>query len=159
MHSFNPAQAGTVALTMTEATLTIADNNGSPASFTVSTTLALNVVLTDPCESTSIATLTISALSVTHGATTNNFEEWDLPAVQVDTDHSNTGLCGDLKFEVYSDTSDSPLSQPWAVLSAESNGKQRLTINTSADMTLIGDEASVDRTVQIKTYLESYPSR
>ena len=117
---------------MTEAVLTISNEHQSSTDFTVSTAINLDVILSDPCEATSIGSLSIDPLSVIDGSTTST--EWDPPAVQVDTDNDNTGLCGDVKFAVYSDTSDTELSKAWAVVIEEDDGKWSLNIDTNVDL-------------------------
>lgn len=65
-------------------------------------------------------------------------------------------MCGDLEFDVYLDTSDTAPTAPWAAVTTETNGKLQLTIDTNEDLTLIDDESSVVKTLQIKTNLVSY---
>ena len=61
-----------MSLTVTQAILTIADNNGSSEDFTDTTVIALDVVISNPCETTSIDSLPIDSttLTVTDGDTT-----------------------------------------------------------------------------------------
>lgn len=102
------------------------------------------MILTNPCTSTTIGALTLSSstLTVTDGDST--FIEWDQPTVAADTTLGGTNLCGLLEYGVYSDTSDSSLSAAWATVASQSNGRIRLTIDTSVDTSLINDETSVN---------------
>ena len=73
--SYNPAEAGSVTISITSVTLHIDDNNGNSFSVVDSTVITTNIVLTDPCTSTyfrPIADLA-SSLTVTDGDWTEAF--------------------------------------------------------------------------------------
>ena len=91
-------------------------------------------MISNPCETTSIDALSLGSttLTVTDGDTTST--TWSVPDVQVDADKLNTGLCGLVAFDVFTDTSDSVLSLPWAVISDESGGTYQLTIDTNQNL-------------------------
>lgn len=95
MLSYNPAEAGTVAVSITQAVITIANNNGAAFSTTDSTTLAFNVVLTDPCATTTInaiATIASTSLTVTDGGNTET--TFTIPDTALDVAKSTPELCG-----------------------------------------------------------------
>ena len=57
-------------------------------------------------------------------------------------------LCGTTSFAIFENTSDLALSSSgWAVLSGPVNGVYTITIDTTRDLTLIGDEASVSHPI------------
>ena len=92
MLSYNPAEAGTVAVSITQAVITIANNNGAAFSTTDSTTLAFNVVLTDPCATTTInaiATIASTSLTVTDGGNTET--TFTIPDTALDVVRPCTG--------------------------------------------------------------------
>jgi len=73
--------------------------------------------------------------------------------------HSDPALlCGTVSFALYADTSDTALSSAWAVLSDPASGVYTITFDTTVDLDLIADEASVAHTIQVKAVLDSYSS-
>ena len=69
-------------------------------------------------------------------------------------------LCGATTFALYADTSDTALSSAWVVLTGPaSNGEYTITIDTTVDLTLIDNEASVTHNIQVKSTLSEYTSR
>ena len=157
--SFNPDHAGTVNISIASVVLSIADNNGSAFSYTESTQVDATIVLTNPCLTTFINViddLGSSSLTVTDGDTTETtFSE---PDVEVDALKSTPGLCGPTLFEVYSNSNDTPFAQPWAVIEDLGGLNRKIFFNTTVDLSLIANEASYTVTVQIKTYLQDYPT-
>jgi len=144
---------------MTQAVLTIADNNGSSFVYTETTPLTFKVTVVDPCAATTINVLVPDSSAVTVVAGLTSFIEWDVPYTAVDDANAGFDLCHGVVFEVYTDTSDSALTLPWALITTEDTGKIRLTIDTTQDLDLISDEPSVTYTLQVKTYLELYDDR
>ena len=82
---------------------------------------------------------------VDKGTATTTFSD---PTNSVMDTHSDPALlCGSTSYELFSDTSDSALTSAWAVLSGPVSGVYTITIDTTVDLTLIADEASVTHTV------------
>jgi hypothetical protein len=125
------SEASEVDISMTQAVLTIADNNGSSFVFTETTALTFKVTVVDPCVSTTINTLVPDSSTVTVVAGLTSFIEWDVPTTIVDDDNAGFDLCAGVVFEVYTDTSDTALALPWAAITTEDTGKIRLTIDTT----------------------------
>ena len=74
----------------------------------------------------------------------------------MDTHNDPALLCGTTSYALYSDTSDTALTSAWAVLSGPISGVYTVTIDTTVDLDLIADEASVAHTIQVKATLDGY---
>ena len=68
-------------------------------------------------------------------------------------------LCGTTSFGIYTDTSDTAVPNNWAVITGPVAGKYTILVDTSKDLTLIANEASVSITLQVKAHLDSYTAR
>ena len=70
---------------------------------------------------------------------------WTQPATQVDTDTNIAKICGSMTFDVFldNDETDTVPTEPWAVVSS-ADGTWTLTIDTTADLSLIANEPTVD---------------
>jgi hypothetical protein len=101
-----------------------------------------------------------SALSITAG--TSATTSWSPPRSAVDTTNNDDLLCGKQSYTIVTsnDSSDVALTLPWATISSESlvDGTFTLTADTSVDLTLIANEASVVHTIYIKHVLVEYPT-
>ena len=150
------------------ATLTIVDgpndsganNNGGTTEFVVDGTVGFDVVITNPCTSAAMVTIdalvfTVAAPAVTDGGSTTT--EWDTPKTSVDTTLSTSAICGSTSFAVYTDNDGTDTApSAWAVISAGSTKNWMLTLNTSLDLTLISNEASITHTLYIKSTLDDW---
>ena len=141
-------------------------NAGSTATeyFTPSTDsdkVVFTITVTDPCATATINALsfTPSTVSVTDGSTAT--ATFTAPTNSVMDGLGVTDLlCGATSFALYSDTSDTALTSAWAVLTGPaSNGEYTITIDTTVDLTLIDNEASVTHNIQVKSHLDDYTSR
>ena len=157
------AEAGSYQVKLSN-TITIASNGPAGSStFTPasdSEKVVFTITVTDPCTTATINSLTFSPSSISvqdKGTATTTFSA---PTNSVMDTHSDPALlCGATSFALYSDTSDTALSTAWAVLSGPVNGVYTITIDTTVDLTLIGNEASVSHSIQVKSTLDSYTSR
>ena len=68
-------------------------------------------------------------------------------------------LCGTTSFGVFTDTSDTAVPNNWAVITGPVNGVYTVLVDTTKDLTLIDNEASVTHTLQLKSTLDSYTSQ
>ena len=157
------AEAGSYQVKVSN-TITIASNGPAGSStFTPSSDsekTVFTITVTDPCTSATINSLVFSPSSISvqdKGTATTTFSA---PTNSVMDAHSDPALlCGATSFALYSDTSDTALSTAWAVLSGPVSGVYTITIDTTVDLTLIGDQASVSHSIQVKSTLDSYTSR
>ena len=76
----------------------------------------------------------------------------------MDTHNDPALLCGETSFALYDDTSDTALQSAWAVLTGPVSGVYTITIDTTVDLTLIADQASLSHPIQVKSTLDSYTS-
>ena len=119
------------------------------------------MTIIDPCTTATINSVIFSptTISVMDGnvATTT----FSVPTNSVmDSKNDPALLCGTTSFAIFENTSDLALSSSgWAVLSGPVNGVYTITIDTTRDLTLIGDEASVSHPIQVKAKLDSYTTR
>jgi hypothetical protein len=164
--SMKPADAATYAVSMT-AVLTIADNNGATdATFPLDQTqdtVTFDVVVANPCLTADIDAITgwTNPLIVVDGETAET--EWDSPQTDLDAEMGDVDLCGPRAFEVYLDEQDTPLtptySAEWAAITQPTYADTfRLTVDTTADLSLIGNEDRKDITLYVKTWLVQWPS-
>lgn len=81
------------------------------------------------------------------------------PSNDVETLRTIPLLCGDTSYEVFADTSDTALQSAFAfVESTNTVDLFKITVDTTVDLTLIGNEASVTKSLYIKTTLDDYPN-
>ena len=145
------AEAGSYEVKLSN-TITIASNGpAGSTTFTPSVDgdkIVFTIVVTDPCVAATINSLTFAPTTITvvdKGTATTTFSD---PTNSVMDTHSDPALlCGSTSYELFSDTSDSALTSAWAVLSGPVSGVYTITIDTTVDLTLIADEASVTHTV------------
>ena len=145
------AEAGSYEVKLSNA-ITIASNG--PAGSTTFTPsgdsekTVFTVTVVDPCTTATINTLTFSPSTISvvdKGTATTTFSD---PTNSVMDTHSDPALlCGATSYALYSDTSDTALSTAWAVLSGPISGVYTITIDTTVDLTLIGDQASVSHSI------------
>ena len=120
-----------------------------------------NVELINPCLPASAVTISPIDFQPPNPTVIDgeiNFTQWFRPTTSVDVDNDSTGgMCGTLSYEVFADTYDTPLNVPeWAVISEPVDGTYRLTFNTTADQSLLDDDAFRAHTLYIKTTLDKW---
>jgi len=157
------AEAGTYEVKLSNA-ITIASNG--PAGSTTFTPASdsektvFTVIITDPCATATINSLVFSPSSISvvdKQTATTTFSD---PTNSVMDTHSDPALlCGSTSYQIFLDTSDTALTLAWAVLSGPVSGVYTITIDTTVDLSLIADEASVTHSLQIKSTLDSYTAR
>lgn len=147
--------------------ITVTNPDGGTTQFNLNGAAQLvqfDVDITDPCDTATIAALTFTTtpLVVVDGSTA--FTEWTPPITNVDTGSGgNFQVCGKLMYEVYADTSSTALTSTynanWAVITEPSDSTYRMTVEPGLDLALIANEGFVEYTLQIKNYLDTYPTR
>ena len=145
-------------------TITISSNG--PAGSTTFTPasdsdkVVFTITVTDPCVLATINSLSFTPSSISvvdKSVATATFSD---PTNSVMDTHSDPALlCGITSYALYSDTSDTALLSAWAVLSGPISGVYTITIDTTVDLTLIDEEASVTHSIQVKAQLDSYTAR
>ena len=95
---------------------------------------------------------------MTDGSTTT--VTFTRPTTSVEDSSAIASVCGDTSFSIHSDNSGSTFSYDatWAAITGPSSGTYTLTIDTTADSTLIDDESSVTIPLYIKATLDDYTS-
>ena len=149
-------------------TVTIA-SNGSAGSTTFAPADAndkveFTIVIENPCLTTTVNTITFSGTdssspyskAVTDGSTTT--VTFVRPTTTTETSAGISAVCGDTTYSLHSDNSGTNFSYnaAWAVITGPVSGTYTLTIDTTADTTLIDAEASVTIPVYIKASLDDY---
>lgn len=144
-------------------TITIANNGGSSSTFTPasdSDKVVFTITIVDPCTTATINSLSFTPSSISVQDKSTATTTFSAPTNSVMDTHSDPALlCGTTSYALYADTSDTALSTNWAVLSGPVNGVYTITIDTTVDLTLIGNESSVNLSIQVKSTLDSYTSR
>ena len=152
-------------------TITIASNDdaGNSATFAPADSndkVEFTVTIANPCHDTTLAGLTISGAdssspyskSVLDGNTmTVTFTR---PTTDDEDSLGIASVCGDTSYSLHSDNTGSTHSynSNWAVISGPVSGTYTLTIDTTADQSLIANEASVTIPLYIKATLDDYTS-
>jgi hypothetical protein len=158
VHAIKGAAAATYPITVAVAVVVPNGNNSGTTSFSVSGTVDFNVIVTNPCLAANGMTIdpivfTDAAPTVVDG--TVSYTEWPAPATSVDTALSTTAVCGATSYAVYmSSNGDDIAPSAWATLSEPVFGTYRLTFDTNQDLNVIDNEASVTKTLYIKTTLD-----
>ena len=95
---------------------------------------------------------------MTDGSTTT--VTFTRPTTSVEDSTAIASVCGDTSFSIHSDNSGSTFSYNagWAVITGPSSGTYTLTIDTTADSSLIDNESSVTIPLYIKATLDDYTS-
>ena len=145
-------------------TVTIA-SNGPAGSTTITPSgdnekIVFTVTVVDPCITATINDLTFtpSTLAVTDGQSAS--VTFQVPTNNVmDTHNDPALLCGTTSFGVFTDQSDTAPTNGWAVITGPVNGVYTVLVDTTKDLTLIDDQASVSKTLQLKSTLDSYNQR
>lgn len=159
--SGSPSQ--TYSLTL-ENVIAIASNGPAGASSFASggSTIGFDVVITNPCYTTTIPNLTFnpSALMIVTDGATGSIE-FVRPSNSVETSTSVPLICGEYVFEVYQDSSDTALTSAWITMAGKANtpGTYTFDVDTTVDATLLTSQATQDYTVYIKAYLSDYTDR
>ena len=151
-------------------TLTIS-SNGSSGSTSFSPTdssdkVEFTIVIADPCKTATVNTITVSGTdssspyskAVTDGSSTT--VTFVRPTTSVETSSGISSVCGDTSYTLHSDTSGNTYSytSTWAVISGPVSDTYTLTIDTTADSSLIANESSVTISLYIKATLDDYTS-
>ena len=126
----------------------------------------MTFTITNPCKTTTVNTITVTGAdssgpyskSVTDGATTTL--TFVRPTTQAETDAGISAVCGETSYTLHSDNSGSTHSYNanWAVISGPVSDTYTLTIDTTADSSLIANESSVTIALYIKATLDDYTS-
>lgn len=130
--------------------------------FVVDGTVDFNVVIKNPCTEVEGVTIdpivfTVAAPSVMNGESTET--EWDAPNTSVDTTHSTDNQCGSMAFAVFTDNDGTDTAPTeWATITAGTTMAWKLTLDTSKDFTLLGNDATVPITLYIKKTLDNWGS-
>ena len=151
-------------------TVTIA-NNGSSGSTTFNPTdssdkVEFTIVIANPCKTATVNTITVSSTdssspyskSVTDGSTTT--VTFVRPTTSVEDSSGIASVCGDTSYSLHSDNSGTAFTYnaSWAVISGPVSNTYTLTIDTTADLSLIDNESSKTISVYIKATLDDYTS-
>ena len=148
-------------------TVTIASNGGSSSTFAPADSndkVEFTIVIANPCLTATVNTITVSSTdssgpyskAVTDGSTTT--VTFVRPTTTTETSAGISAVCGDTTYSLHSDNSGTNFSYnaAWAVITGPVSGTYTLTIDTTADTTLIDAEASVTIPVYIKASLDDY---
>ena len=144
--------------------MTIASNG--PASNSVFTPandgekVVFSITIVDPCAAATVTSLTFSSatIAVADGATATS--TFTVPTNSVMEAHSDPALlCGTTSFGIFTDTSDTAVNNNWAVITGPVSGTYTILVDTTKDLTLIDNQASVSIVLQVKSWLDSYTSQ
>ena len=131
--------------------------------------VSFDIAVTDPCAASTANTVvfkdgsgnTITDITVTDGGTTT--VTIDAPTNSFAVSDGVADRCGSISAAVYTDNNGSNTNPTnnWATITGPdfTTGAYTLTIDTTADLTLISDEASVAKTLYIFTQLVDYTSQ
>jgi len=122
-------------------------------------------VISDPCKTATVNELTVtgtdSSSPYSYGVQDENTGTVTFvrPTTSVETSSGITQVCGTTTYSLHSDNSGTSHSYDagWAVIT-ESSGTYTLTIDTTADLSLIANEASVTIPLYVKATLDDYTS-
>lgn len=171
--SSNLANVGSHSVYFTNA-ITISSNGPAGSStFTlnqVNDQVSFSVTVTDPCSASTASALVFrdpaNSSSVTTMAVTDGLSitvDIDAPTNSFSTSEGVADRCGKMTASVYTnnDGTDTNPTNNWASLSGPdaTTGKYVLTIDTTADLSLIAAEAQVSHVIYVKTTLSDYSSQ
>lgn len=163
IYTTKKSEAGTYPLKLSNI-VTIAANGPANTSTFVPATDGEKVVFTitivDPCTTATINDVTFSPsnIQVVDGATAST--EFTVPTNSVMDTHGDPALlCGKTSFGIYTDTSDTAVPSNWAYITGPVGDTYTVMVDTTRDLTLIGDQSSVTITLKIKSTLDSYTSQ
>lgn len=148
----------------------MSDNNGSSSTFSpadASDKVEFTITIANPCHTVTVPTLTVSGTDssspylkgVNDGSTTTvTFVD---PITQVETDTGISAVCGSTSYSIHSanDGTNFSYNAGWAVITGPVSGTYTLTIDTTADLTLIDNEAQKTISVYIKATLDDYTAQ
>jgi hypothetical protein len=143
-------------------TITIASNGPAGSTTFTPATDADKVLWTfdvlDPCATTTIDTISVTPVVIVDGqSTTFTFTD---PGNSVMTTYSLTdAICGTVTHAITADNLGTAMSTNWVTLSGPVAGVYTVTIDTTVDLSLIANEASVSYTHYIQTTLTAYTSQ
>jgi hypothetical protein len=132
--------------------------------------VSFSIAVTDPCSaSTAEATVfkdgsnnVITSVTVTDGTAATTITI-DAPTNSFATSETVPDRCGSMSAAVYTDNdgNDTNPTNNWAEITGPdfTTGAYTLTIDTTKDLTLIDDEATVAKTLYIKTVIVDYNSQ
>ena len=123
----------------------------------MSGTVDFNVVITNPCLAANGMTInaiafTVASPSVVDGSAT--YTEWNAPNTSVDNIQSTDEICGPTSYYVYTDNINDIAPSAWAIITEPVAGTWRLTLDTTLDLDIIANEATVTKNLWIKTTLD-----
>jgi hypothetical protein len=134
----------------------------APSPATDKTTFTLTIV--DPCTTATVddivyknaAGTTVTTLAVTDGS--SGSVTFTRPLTSPETETGRFKFCGETSFSIHSDGSGSNFSYTsgWAVITGPVAGVYTLTVDTTKDLTLIANEASVNINIFVKATVDDY---
>ena len=121
------------------------------------------IAIANPCRTATVNTITVtgtdSSSPYSKGLTdgTTDTVTFVRPTTSVETSTAISAVCGDTSYSLHSDNSGSThtYDAAWAVIT-ESSGTYTLTIDTTADLSLIANEATKTISLWIKATLDDY---
>ena len=133
MQSNLKADVGTFSIVLTNS---ITDNNESPAQ-SFSETISFNVVVEDPCDTSTITPLGLSAQTIVNGGTyTWTFTE---AVIAVETANEGQNLCGARTYKVYREGGTSTeVTGDWITITETSAGNYELVASPIDDTLVTG---------------------
>ena len=136
------ADVGTFSIVLTNS---ITDNNESPAQ-SFSETISFNVVVEDPCDTSTITPLGLSAQTIVNGGTyTWTFTE---AVIAVETANEGQNLCGARSYKVYREGGTSTeVTGDWITITETSSGTYELVASPIDDTLVTG--GALDLNLQI----------
>ena len=168
MNTGNSAALGTHTVSV-QNTVSMSSNNAGSTSFAPSDSndkVEFTITIADPCKTATVNTITVSGAdssgpyskSVTDGSTTT--VTFVRPTTSVESSTGISAVCGDTSYTLHSDNSGTAFTYnaAWAVITGPTSDTYTLTIDTTADLSLIAAEASKTISVYIKATLDDYTS-
>lgn len=152
----------------------MSSNNSGATSFApadASDKVEFTITIVDPCETTTLADLTIATTDSTGPYSKAVIDKntitvtFTRPTTTVETSTSIASVCGATSYSVAADNSGTAFSYAsdaattWAVISGPVTDTYTLTIDTAQEDDLIAAESSVTVPVYIKATLDNYTSR
>jgi hypothetical protein len=124
--------------------------------------VVFDIVITDPCKTATVNDVTYSpsTISVVDGSSATT--TYIAPTNSVMDTHSTPSLfCDSTSYGIFTDNdgTDTAPSNGWAAISGPVSSTYTVTIDTSLDLNLIANEASVTYTLYVKSTLDSYTSQ
>ena len=128
--------------------------------------VTLTIAIADPCATTTVNPLvfknqvpaTVTTLAITDGA--SGSVTFSRPTTTTEDTTSRVKVCGETSMSIHSDASGANFSYTagWAVITGPVAGVYTFTLDTTKDLSLIGNDASVTINVFIKAALDDYTS-